>query len=114
MPKTIIGYTTNILTRFANHKSTANSKNSNSTGLATHFKVGCPNDDGDKKKMILNVTLLDCYDTTREKLRISGHKSKYCKCSECDIAKRLESKWILRLGSMFGSTGLNTKEESTD
>ena len=113
-PKLYVGYTTNILTRFANHKSTANSRSSNSTGLATHFKDGCPNDDGDKKKMMLTVTLLDCYDSTKEKLQIAGHKSKYCNCSECAIAKRLESKWISRLGSMVGSTGLNTKEEATN
>ena len=111
-PKLYIGYTTNITARFANHKSTANSKTSNSTGLAKHFKEGCSSDDGDKKKDILNLTLLDCYDTTREKLRNAGHKTKYCNCSECEFAKRLEEKWIARLGSLFGATGLNSREES--
>ena len=107
-----IGYTTNLTARFANHKSTANSKKSNSTGLAKHFKEGCSSDNGDKKKSILNVTILDCYDTTQEKLRRAKHKSKYCECSECQIALKLESRWVARLGSMFGSTGLNSREES--
>ena len=93
--------------RFATHKNTANSKNSNSTGLAKHFMEGCPNDDGDKSKKMLNITILDCYDTTREKLRRAGHKSRYCDCSECRVAKRIENKWIGRLGSTHGDTGLN-------
>ena len=61
--------------------------------------------------MILNVTILDCYDTTREKLRNAGHKTRYCDCSECGAAKRIESRWISRLGTVFGDTGLNSKDE---
>ena len=110
-PTLYVGYTTNLTTRFANHKSTANSRKSNSTGLAKHFKDGCASDNGDKNKSILNVTILDCYDTTREKLRRAKHKDRYCECSECEIAKRLEHRWIARLGSMFGASGLNTKED---
>ena len=106
-PTLYVVYTTNLVARFSTHKNTANSKKSNATGLAKHFKNGCPSDDGDKRKSILNVTIVDCYDTTLEKLRIAGHKSKYCDCSECGVAKRLENKWISRLGTMFGETGLN-------
>ena len=106
-PKFYVGYTTNLITRFANHKSTANSRKSNSTGLAKHFKEGCSSDNGDKKKLILNVTILDCYDTTEQKLIRAGHRAKYCDCSECEMAKKLENRWIARLGSMFGTTGLN-------
>ena len=61
---------------------------------------------------MLNVTILDCFDTTEEKLKTAGHKGRYCNCSQCCFAKRLEDKWIARLGSMFGDSGLNTKEES--
>ena len=111
-PKLYVGYTTNILGRFATHKNTANSKNSNTTGLAKHFQQGCPNDDNDKRKFMLNITLLDCYDTTREKLRNAGHKSRYCDCSECRMARRIEDKWVARLGTMFGSSGLNSKEDA--
>ena len=111
-PKLYVGYSTNVTARFSTHKSTANSRNSNSTGLAKHFKDGCPNDDFDRKKMMLNVTILDCFDTTEAKLRTAGHKGGYCNCSECGFAKRLEDKWIARLGSMFGESGLNSKEES--
>ena len=110
-PQLYVGYNTNILGRFATHKNTANSKNSNTTGLAKHFQEGCPNDNNDKRKMMLNITLLDCYDTTREKLRNARHKSKYCDCSECRAARRIEDKWVARLGSMFGNSGLNSKED---
>ena len=95
------------MARFANHKSTANSKKSNSTGLAKHFKEGCPSDTGDRSKQILNITILDCYDTTNEKLVRASHKNKYCECKEWSIAKNLEQKWISRIGSMFGASGLN-------
>ena len=61
---------------------------------------------------MLNFTILDCYDSTAEKQQRAGHQSKYCKCSECSFAKRIEDKWIARLGTMFGDTGLNSKDES--
>ena len=73
---------------------------------------GCPSDNGDKKKEILNLTILDCVDTTPEKLIQSGHKSKYCECRECLRAKKCEDIWIARLGTMSGTTGLNTKEDA--
>ena len=83
------------------------SRKSNATGLAKHFKDGCPSDTGDKRKHILNITILDCYDTTEDKLVRASHKNKYCDCTECAIAKTLEQKWISRVGSMFGASGLN-------
>ena len=61
---------------------------------------------------MLNITLLDCFDTTREKLRNAGHKSQYCDCSECKGARRIEDKWVARLGTMFGTSGLNSKEDT--
>ena len=110
-PKRYVGYTTYLKGRFSTHKSNCNTKNSNTTGLATHFKEGCPSDDGDRRKLILNFTILDAFDTTLEKQRQAGHTSQYCKCSECSRAKRLEDKWIARLGSMSGDSGLNCKDE---
>ena len=43
------------------------------------------------------------------KLRDAGHKKGYCKCSECDKLRKLENKWILRLGTFYGGSGLNAR-----
>ena len=63
--KMIVGSTTSPTDRWRTYKSTCNSRNSNSTGLANHFKRGCPNDRG-RDKITLDFTLLDHYDTTHE------------------------------------------------
>ena len=73
---------------------------------------GCSSDNGDKKKYILNITILDCYDTTQQKLKREKHNAKYGECPECKIAMKLVSHWIAQLDSMLGSTGLNSREES--
>ena len=45
-------------------------------------------------------------------MRESGHQTgPQCKCSECKKLLRTENKWILRLGTFYGSTGLNTRDE---
>ena len=97
--KQIVGSTTNPLERWRNHKSTCNSKKSSSTGLAKHFKLGCPNDTG-RAKTTLDFTLIDFYDTTMEKLVLAKHEPGVkCQCNECGKLKSLEDFWILKLGT---------------
>ena len=106
----IVGSTTNPASRWRTYKSTCNSKNSNSTGLAKHFKTGCPNDLG-KDKNTLDFTLLDFFDTTEEKLTLVNHEpGPKCRCSECDKLKSLEYFWILKLGTFYDK-GLNLRNE---
>ena len=76
------------------------------TELYQHFRDGCPNDDG-RNKNIIRISLLDFMDTTSEKLLMASHKKGNCKCLECDKLRRLENKWILRLGTFHGESGLN-------
>ena len=97
--------------RWANYKSTCNKENSKSTGLAKHFMDGCPFDKG-KEKPTLRYTLIDYYDTTNEKLRLYGHvPGPKCRCNECDHLKSIEDRWIMRIGSLYGISGLNTRDE---
>ena len=84
-----------------------------STGLSKHFTNGdgCPFDRG-KMKETLNITLIDFYDTTEEKLLKAKHdKGAKCRCQECSNLKDLEDKQILKLGTFYGSSGLNTRDE---
>jgi hypothetical protein len=76
------------------------------TGLYKHFRDGCPYDDGREKKNI-RISLIDFIDTTVEKLTRANHKKGNCKCSECDRLRRAENKWIIRLGTFHGDSGLN-------
>ena len=34
-----------------------------------------------------------------------------CRCSECERLKCVEDKWICRMGSFYGDSGLNTRDE---
>ena len=80
-------------------------------GIYKHFLQGCPNDTG-KEKEHLRLTLLDYLDTTEATLRKSGHQSgPQCKCGECSKLLRTENKWILRLGTFHGQSGLNMRDE---
>ena len=109
--KIIVGSTQNPLERWRNYKSTCNKENSNSTGLSKHFMDGCPFDTG-KEKMTLRYTLIDYFDTTQEKLRQSAHvPGPRCRCSECGHLKDLENRWIMKIGSMYGTSGLNERDE---
>ena len=111
--KMIVGSTTSPTDRWRTYKSTCNSRNSNSTGLANHFKRGCPNDRG-RDKITLDFTLLDHYDTTHEKLVKAKHESgPKCRCTECEHLKSVEDKWIVKLGTFQenGPHGLNSRNE---
>ena len=108
--KQIVGSTSDPTSRWRNHKSACNSRNSNSTGLSKHFKTGCPNDQG-RDKRTLDVTLLDYYDTTKEKLVLAKHEpGAKCRCQECGNLKLIKDKWILKLGSFYNH-GLNSRDE---
>ena len=88
--KHIVGSTQDPLSQWRNYKSTCNSENSKSTGLANHFKDGCPFDTG-KEKSTLVFTLIDFYDTTKEKLERARHVPEpYCQCKECGHLKDLK------------------------
>ena len=52
------------------------------------------------------------YDTTKETLRLAGHvPGPKCRCEECGHLKNLEDRWIMRIGSLYGISGLNTRDE---
>ena len=110
--KHIVGSTQDPIKRWANYKSTCNSETSKSTGLASHFRDGCPFDVG-KEKRTLDFTLIDYYDTTQEKLQRANHvPGPYCQCKECNHLKDLEDRWILKMGSFYGSSGLNSRDDA--
>ena len=52
------------------------------------------------------------FDTTREKLIRAKHvPGAKCKCDECKKLKEFENNWILKIGSFYGSSGLNSRHE---
>ena len=106
-----VGSTTDICARWAAAKSACNKGTSNSTGLYKHFQEGCPSDGGSDKDQI-RLTLIDFLDTSVPKLADAGHISgPQCRCTECNKLKRIEDKWILRLGTFYGASGLNSRDE---
>ena len=100
--KQIVGSTTNPSSRWSCHKSTCNSRKSNSTGLSKHFRIGCPND---------TEKIYTYFDTSEERFRNSKHLTgPKCRCTECEKLKLLEDKWILKLGTLYDN-GFNTRDE---
>ena len=72
---------------------------------------GCPFDTGIDKST-LNYTLVDFYDTTAQKIREAGHvPGPKCRCKECNLLKDLENKWIMKMGTLYGTSGLNERNE---
>ena len=60
----------------------------------------------------LKWTILDHFETTLENLTKVGHQGgPQCRCSECQRLKTVEDKWICRMGSFYGDSGLNTRDE---
>ena len=95
------------------YKSSCNKGPCKQTGLSKHFTLrgGCPNDPG-KKKEILNFTLVDYFDVTEEKLSRVGHEpGPKCRCEACSELKNLEDTWILKMGTFYGTWGLNERDE---
>ena len=109
--KIIVGSTQDPKLRWANYKSECNKQNSNRTGLCKHFMEGCPNDQG-PEKLTLDFTLIDFFDTTADILKQANHvPGPKCRCNECEKLKELEDRWILKLGSFYGKSGLNLRDE---
>ena len=106
-----IGSTTSMTHRWANTKKKCNLRNSNGTGLETHFKEGCPGHIGENLSHI-RITLLDHMIVTHEELRNKRHTDKPgCRCNLCEKLKDLEDKWICRMGTFNKPHGLNTRDE---
>ena len=110
--KQYVGSTISLRARWATHKSTCNSETSKSSGLAKHFQNGgCKNDLG-KEKTTLSITLIDFIETSTDILSRVGHiPGPQCNCSECNRLKRKEDMWILRLGTFYGDSSLNHRDE---
>ena len=68
--------------------------------------------DGGGELKHLRWTILDFMETTQENLVRVGHQGgPKCRCSECQKLKNIEDKWICRMGTFYGSNGLNTRDE---
>ena len=105
-----VGSTQNATQRWSSTKSACNSRNKDNTGLYKHYMNGCPNDDRAQEN--LRFTLLDSIVTSLQKLEAAKHEAgPKCRCSECLRLKSTEDKWICRLGTFFGQTGLNSRDE---
>ena len=105
-----VGSTISMTERWANTKNRCLAGDSDSTGLYKHYKEGC----SARLPALGNirVSLLEHYTTTTDALTKAKHKpGPACNCVECDKLKQLESKWILRLGTIHGQYGLNMKSE---
>ena len=97
---------------WATHKSTCNSETSKSSGLAKHFRNGGGKNDLGKEKTTLSITLIDFIETSTDILSRVGHiPGPQCNCSECNRLKRKEDMWILRLGTFYGDSSLNHRDE---
>ena len=82
------------------------------TGMYTHFKSGCPAGTGGGELNHLKWTILDHSETTLENLTKVVHQGgPQCRCSDCQRLKTVEDKWICRMGSFYGDSGLNTRDE---
>ena len=72
---------------------------------------GCPFDTR-KEKLTLVMTLIDFFDTTDDKFVAAGHvPGPKCRCKECNHLKDLEDRWILKMGTFYGISGLNSRDE---
>ena len=107
---TYVGSTVDVCSRWAQTKKACLDKNNSNTGLYKHFEEGCPAAGSDLKH--LKWTLVDHIVTSEAQLTTAGHQGgAKCRCTECLRLKASEDKWICRLGSFYGSGGLNTRDE---
>ena len=105
-----VGSTTDVCSRWASTKKACLDQNNSNTGLYKHFLSGCPAGTGDLSH--LRWTLIDFVDTSAEQLERAGHQGgAKCRCKECQRLKMQEDKWICRLGTFYGSNGLNSRDE---
>ena len=55
---------------------------------------------------------MDYIVTSEDQFTSAGHQGgAKCRCTECLRLKASEDKWICRLGSFYGSGGINTRDE---
>ena len=107
-----VGSTVDVCSRWAHTKKACLDENSVNTGLYKHFRDGCPANTANTDLAHLRWTLVDHIDVTEEQLVNAGHQGgAKCRCKECSRLKTVEDKWIRRLGSFYGSNGLNTRDE---
>lgn len=107
-----VGSTVDVCSRWAQTKKACLDENSVNTGLYKHFRDGCPANTANTDLAHLRWTLVDHIDVTEEQLVNAGHQGgAKCRCKECSRLKTVEDKWIRRLGSFYGSNGLNTRDE---
>ena len=107
-----VGSTTDICKRWASTKKACIDCDSVNTGLYKHFKNGCPAGNRGGELEHLRWTIIDFMETTTDRLSVAGHLAgPRCRCVECQKLKEIEDKWICRLGSFYGDSGLNTRDE---
>ena len=84
------------------------SSNSNSSSSSNIYIVQTYDSGSDKTT--LDLTLVDYYDTTEERLRLANHiPGPKCRCLECEKLKNIEDFWIMKLGTFYD--GFNTRDE---
>ena len=61
----------------------------------------------------LNLSCIkNLLETATDRSYVAGHLAgPRCRCVECQKLKKIEDKWICRLGSFYGDSGLNTCDE---
>ena len=110
-----VGSTDSMTHRWANTKSKcksiANNENTKpGTGLEKHIKKGCSQYGPELKSV--KISLLEQFNTTEDKLKEANHGGGAgCQCSQCISLKKIEDKWICRLGTYHGNFGLNERDE---
>ena len=111
-----VGSTDSITHRRANTKSKIISLADGSSakagaGLERHFKEGCSQYSGPALNTV-RVTLLESMIVSEDDLKTSIHQAgPGCRCTLCEKLKKLEDKWICRLGTFHGTFGLNERDE---
>ena len=107
-----VGSTVDVCSRWAQTKKACLDENSVNTGLYEHFRDGCPANTVNTDLAHLRWTLVDHIDVTEEQLVNAGRQGgAKCRCKECSRLKTVEDKWNCRLGSFYGSSGFNTRDE---
>ena len=72
---------------------------------------GCSQYSGPELKNV-RISLSENFITSEEKLIAAKYKAgSGCRCSQCEGLKKLEDKWITRLGTYHGETRLNDRDE---
>ena len=61
--------------------------------------------------VVLWENILDNQHKSTFTLQAEHQPGPQCKCGECMKLLRTENKWILRLGTFHGQSGLNTRDE---